>query len=68
MHRIHHSVVIRERDSNYGTIFSIWDRILGTMKKNVDQDKIRIGVGAYSDFNKTRFLSLLLMPVTRKVK
>lgn len=68
MHRIHHSVVIGERNSNYGTIFSIWDRIIGTMTKNVDQDKIRIGVGAYSDFNKTRFLSLLLMPVTRKVR
>ena len=68
MHRIHHSVVIRERDSNYGTIFSIWDRILGTMTRNVDQDKIRIGVGAYPDFNRLRFLFLLFMPATRKVK
>lgn len=68
MHRIHHSVVIRERDSNYGTIFSIWDRILGTMTRNVYQVKIRIGVGAYSDFNRLRFLSLLLMPLTRRVK
>ncbi|MBU1180914.1 MAG: sterol desaturase family protein [Proteobacteria bacterium] len=68
MHRIHHSVIIRERDSNYGTILSIWDRILGTMIKNVDQNKIRIGVGAYPDFIRLRFLSLLLMPATRKIK
>ena len=68
MHRIHHSVIIRERNSNYGTIFSIWDRILGTMIKNVDQDKIRIGIGAYPDFNRLRFLSLLIMPVARKAK
>ncbi|MBU2622821.1 MAG: sterol desaturase family protein [Proteobacteria bacterium] len=68
MHRIHHSVIIKERDSNYGTIFSIWDRLFGTMIKEADQDKIRIGVGAYPDFNKIRFLSLLLMPATRKVK
>ena len=36
-----------ERDSNYGAIFSIWDRILGTLLTNVDQKKIGIGVGAY---------------------
>ena len=31
MHRIHHSVVIKERNTNYGTIFSLWDRILGSL-------------------------------------
>ncbi len=29
MHRIHHSVVIKERNTNYGVIFSVWDRMLG---------------------------------------
>ena len=38
------------------------------MTKNVDQDKIRIGVGVYPDFKRIRSFSLLLMPVTRKVK
>jgi hypothetical protein len=26
MHRIHHSVVIHERNTNYGTILSIWEK------------------------------------------
>ena len=30
MHRIHHSVIAEERNSNYGFCLSIWDRLLGT--------------------------------------
>ena len=30
MHRIHHSARIQETDSNYGVIFSWWDRFFGT--------------------------------------
>jgi len=65
MHRIHHSVVIRERNSNYGTIFSTWDRWLGTLLTNVDQGRIRIGMGAYQETDKLNFYHLLAMPFTR---
>ena len=30
MHRIHHSVIEAERNSNYGFCLSVWDRLLGT--------------------------------------
>ena len=30
MHRVHHSVILRETDSNYGFTLSWWDRLLGT--------------------------------------
>ncbi len=66
MHRIHHSVIIKERDSNYGVIFSVWDRFLGTMTKKADQDKIVIGIGSHRDFAKLGFLRLMLMPFTRR--
>ena len=68
MHRIHHSVVIKERNTNYGTIFSLWDRFMGTMKRDVDQDKIKIGVGAYPRFEKLGLWRLLVMPVDKPVK
>ena len=68
MHRIHHSVVIKERNTNYGTIFSLWDRMLETLLKDVPQERIRIGVGAYPRFEKVRLRDLLLMPFTRAVK
>ena len=68
MHRIHHSVKIKERNSNYGTIFSLWDRILGTLLTSVDQVKIRIGVGAYQKPDKLNFHQLLVMPFTKPVR
>lgn len=68
MHRIHHSVIIRERDTNYGTIYSLWDRFLGTLLMNVDQGKIRIGVGAYQSPDKLNLYRLLLMPFTRPIR
>ena len=68
MHRIHHSVIIKERNSNYGAIFSIWDRILGTLLTNVDQKRIRIGVGAYTKPDKLHFHHLLAMPFSKPVR
>jgi len=68
MHRIHHSVKIKERDTNYGTIFSLWDRILGTLIINVDQNEIRIGVGAYHKPEKLNFHQLLVMPFIKPVR
>lgn len=32
MHRVHHSIIHRETDSNYGFNLSIWDRIFGTYR------------------------------------
>ncbi|MCU0579861.1 MAG: sterol desaturase family protein [Desulfobacterota bacterium] len=68
MHRIHHSVVIKERNTNYGTILSLWDKWLGTFLYNLDQARIRIGVGAYPRAEKVRFPHLLTMPFTKAVR
>jgi sterol desaturase/sphingolipid hydroxylase (fatty acid hydroxylase superfamily) len=35
LHRLHHSALRSEHDSNYGIILSIWDRIFGTRKELV---------------------------------
>ena len=66
LHRIHHSVKIRERDANYGVIFTIWDRLLGTLVSDVDQDKIAIGIGSHRKFEQLGFWHLMWMPFTRK--
>jgi sterol desaturase/sphingolipid hydroxylase (fatty acid hydroxylase superfamily) len=68
MHRIHHSVVIRERNTNYGTIFSLWDRTFGSLFKEVDQEKIVIGLGGYRDPKSLLINHLLLMPLGRPAK
>jgi sterol desaturase/sphingolipid hydroxylase (fatty acid hydroxylase superfamily) len=68
MHRIHHSVKIHERDTNYGTILSVWDRLLGTLLKDIPQEAIVIGVGAYRESEKLGLPNLMLMPFTRPIK
>jgi len=65
MHRIHHSVIRKEMDSNYGTIFSIWDRIMGTLVTGVDQSRIRIGLIPYQDTKKLNIQHILVMPFTK---
>jgi len=68
MHRIHHSVKIHERDTNYGTILSVWDRLLGTLLKDIPQETIIIGVGPYREPEKLGLPHLLFMPFTRPIK
>jgi hypothetical protein len=36
MHRVHHSIIREETDSNYGFFLSIWDRMFGTF---VEEDR-----------------------------
>lgn len=62
MHGIHHSTVREETDSNFTNLFNIWDRLHGTLRLNVPQSKIIIGVPAYRDERELTALMLLLMP------
>jgi sterol desaturase/sphingolipid hydroxylase (fatty acid hydroxylase superfamily) len=48
MHKVHHHYVLPYTDSNYGNIFSIWDRLLGTYME-LDRDKIKYGVDTFPD-------------------
>jgi sterol desaturase/sphingolipid hydroxylase (fatty acid hydroxylase superfamily) len=65
MHGIHHSVVRRETDSNWATIFSSFDRLHGTMRLNVPQDAIVIGVPAYRDDRELTLGKSLALPFRR---
>ena len=50
MHKVHHHYKLPYTDSNYGNIFSIWDRICGTYRQ-FDRDQIIYGVDTF--FNET---------------
>jgi len=47
MHGIHHSQVKPETNSNYSVVFSWWDRLHRTVRLNVPQSCIEIGVPGY---------------------
>ncbi len=44
LHRVHHSNIIRETNSNFGSVFSFWDRIASTFRLRDDQTAIVYGV------------------------
>ncbi len=49
MHRIHHSVVARETNSNFGFNLSWWDRLLGTYRADPESGQLGLTIGV-SDF------------------
>jgi sterol desaturase/sphingolipid hydroxylase (fatty acid hydroxylase superfamily) len=63
MHRVHHSAIRAETDSNYGTVFSFWDRLFGSFRLRPDLEAIRFGIGAYDDAAWQRPLRLLRLPL-----
>ncbi|MDI9310133.1 MAG: sterol desaturase family protein [Limnohabitans sp.] len=60
MHKIHHHYKLPYTDSNYGNIFSIWDRIFGTYLK-MDRENLTYGVDTHMSSNENNTLSNLLM-------
>jgi sterol desaturase/sphingolipid hydroxylase (fatty acid hydroxylase superfamily) len=62
MHRVHHHYVLPYTDTNYGNIFSIWDRLFGTFAK-VDNDKLVFGIDTHPDPQEhSNIWELLKMP------
>lgn len=62
MHKVHHHFQLLYTDSNYGNIFSIWDRLLGTFM-TLAPDKIKFGIDTYpKESEHNRILSLLKIP------
>ncbi len=64
MHRVHHSVIARETNSNYGFSFPWWDRIFGTYKAQPQEghEKMKIGLNGYHDDRSLQLSALLTMP------
>jgi len=48
IHGIHHSIVPEETDSNWSSGLTVWDYLHGTLRLDVPQQAITIGVPAYS--------------------
>lgn len=62
MHKVHHHWQQPYTDSNYGAVFSIWDRLLGTFKKLVP-GAIRYGLDRYYPNEKDEdFVQLMKSP------
>ncbi|MTI21003.1 fatty acid hydroxylase family protein [Fulvivirga sp. RKSG066] len=59
MHKVHHHYTQPFTDTNYGNIFSIWDRIFGTFAET-DSSKLTYGIDTFMDPKENEGLSNLL--------
>nr|WP_245165243.1 sterol desaturase family protein [Stappia sp. 28M-7] len=67
MHRVHHSVIRRETDSNYGFNLAIWDRLFGTYvaQPAKGHEGMTIGLDEYQHEGPTGYVWSLGVPFMR---
>ena len=66
MHKVHHHYMLPYTDSNYGNIFSVWDRLFGTFQ-SIDRTALVYGIDTHMDPAVHESVpQLLLMPFKRK--
>jgi sterol desaturase/sphingolipid hydroxylase (fatty acid hydroxylase superfamily) len=62
MHGIHHSDVREETNSNWSSLFSWWDRLHGTLRLDVPQEAIEIGVPAWQQADDVTLGRITVLP------
>jgi len=62
MHGIHHSIIEEETNSNWSSGLTIWDHLHGTLRLDIPQDQIEIGVAAYQREEQVTLPRLVEMP------
>jgi sterol desaturase/sphingolipid hydroxylase (fatty acid hydroxylase superfamily) len=69
VHRIHHSVIRNERDSNYGFNLTVWDRLCGTWMEQPQypHSSMKIGLDNYPGNDPTILRWGLMLPFRHRV-
>jgi sterol desaturase/sphingolipid hydroxylase (fatty acid hydroxylase superfamily) len=68
MHKVHHHYVLPYTDTNYGNIFSVWDRLFGTFS-TLSQTKIIYGIDTHQDIeHHSNIKKMLKIPFEKKYK
>jgi sterol desaturase/sphingolipid hydroxylase (fatty acid hydroxylase superfamily) len=68
MHKVHHSRVTTETDTNYGNLFSFWDRIFSTFTPGRNGGNVVYGLDGCDDPATQSTLGLLAMPFWKSWK
>jgi sterol desaturase/sphingolipid hydroxylase (fatty acid hydroxylase superfamily) len=66
MHRVHHSVIIRETNSNFGFNLPWWDRLFGTYRSQPAKGHtgMTIGLSQFRDAKRLTLPWILILPFT----
>ena len=62
MHGIHHSTRVEETDSNYSSLLSCWDRLHRSLRLNVAQSSVTIGVQGFTRPEDVTLVASLALP------
>jgi sterol desaturase/sphingolipid hydroxylase (fatty acid hydroxylase superfamily) len=62
MHQVHHSANPPETNSNFGFIFSWWDRLFMTYRQTLEPGKVKWGLNIFEEIHYLRLKELLLQP------
>jgi sterol desaturase/sphingolipid hydroxylase (fatty acid hydroxylase superfamily) len=64
MHRVHHSIVVGETNSNFGFNLPWWDRLLGTYREQpaAGHDMMTVGIEQFRDARELWLDRMLLQP------
>ncbi|MCK5681923.1 sterol desaturase family protein, partial [bacterium] len=67
MHRVHHSVIIRETNSNFGFNFPWWDRLFGTYcaQPKEGHDGMTIGIPKFRNPKNLHLHKMLIQPFVK---
>jgi len=70
MHRVHHSILPPETNSNFGFNLSCWDRLLGTYQAQPREghDRMRIGLKQWRDQEELGLWQLFKLPFVDPVR
>ncbi|MEP0548865.1 MAG: sterol desaturase family protein [Rhodothermales bacterium] len=63
MHKVHHSRLQPETDSNYSSLFSWWDRLFQSFRLRERPEEIRFGLDAFDGAEHRTLGGLLRMPL-----
>ncbi|MCH7963811.1 MAG: sterol desaturase family protein [Bacteroidetes bacterium] len=66
MHAIHHSQFRTETDSNFSTVFSLWDHLHKSIRLNIPHKDIVIGVPGYTKSGDNNLDNVLLLPFKKQ--
>ncbi|MEM1305431.1 MAG: sterol desaturase family protein, partial [Planctomycetota bacterium] len=63
MHRVHHSDLRDEMNSNYSSVLAIWDRLFGSLRVRADVENIRFGLPGTDDQRTESLAGMVATPL-----
>jgi sterol desaturase/sphingolipid hydroxylase (fatty acid hydroxylase superfamily) len=65
MHKVHHSCKKTETDSNFSSVFSVWDRLFGTYVQSADPREIKFGILGFEVEERQSIVGMIKTPMFR---